>query len=197
MVSNKNESLLTDQRLVKAVLDGVRLAFGQLIRQTERLVAQLTYKLVSNPSDRKDIAQDIYLKVYKNIGSFKFRSKLSTWVGQITYNTCLHYLEKKKLVLLGNFQSELDQPETHLADAENRVEEVLFAKELAGILDEEIDRLQPLYRTLISLYHQQELSYSEIAVITSLPEGTVKSYIFRARKTLKENILSKYKRNEL
>lgn len=197
-MSNQNENYLADQRLVTAVLNGDRNAFGVIIKQSEGLVAQMTFKMINSPGDRKDIAQDVYLKAYKNLPGFKFKSKLSTWIGQIAYNTCLNYLEKKKLVLSDSFGKDDEMPEDHISeDRQNGVEEILFSKELAGILSSEIDRLKPLYKTLVSLYHQEELSYTEIAEITSLPEGTVKNYIFRARKILKENILLKYKRNEL
>lgn len=188
---------LSDESLVKAVLAGERKAFRLIIKQSEGLVAQMTFKMINSPGDRKDIAQDVFLKVYKNLSKFQYKSKLSTWIGQITYNTCLNYLEKKKLVLMDDFDMR-EIPEANLRpDQHNSAEELLFSKELTSILNSEIDNLKPLYKTLISLYHQEELSYSEISEITSLPEGTVKNYIFRARKVLKENILFKYKRSEL
>lgn len=197
-MSNQKEEQLSDQRLVTAVLNGDRHAFGLIIKKTEGLVAQMTFKMISSPGDRKDIAQDVYLKAFKNLRGFKFQSKLSTWIGQIAYNTCLHYLEKKKLVLLDNFGEDSESPLNHFSeDLKNDTEDILFGKELAALLNTEIEQLKPLYKMLISLYHQEELSYAEIAEITSLPEGTVKNYIFRARKALKENILLKYKRNEL
>ena len=188
---------LSDESLVKAVLAGDRKAFGLIIKQSEGLVAQMTFKMINSPGDRKDIAQDVFLKVYKNLSKFQYKSKLSTWIGQITYNTCLNYLEKKKLVLMDDFDMH-ETPETDVhADTHSSVEELLFSKELTSILNSEIDKLRPLYKTLISLYHQEELSYAEISEITSLPEGTVKNYIFRARKVLKGSILFKYKRSEL
>ena len=197
-MSNLKDEQLNDERLVTAVLNGDRDAFGLIIKKTEGLVAQMTFKMISSPGDRKDIAQDVYLKTFKNLRGFKFQSKLSTWIGQIAYNTCLHYLEKKKLVLIDNFGEDGEIPEYNFnKDVRNDTEEKLFSKELADMLHTEIEQLKPLYKTLISLYHQEELSYAEIAEITALPEGTVKNYIFRARKTLKENILLKHKRNEL
>lgn len=197
-MSKQKDENLPDRRLVTAVLNGDRYAFGLIVKKTEGLVAQMTFKMISSPGDRKDIAQDVYLKAFKNLSSFKFQSKLSTWIGQIAYNTCLHYLEKKKLVLMDNFGEDSEFPIDHFnKDLKNDTEDLLFNKELAAMLQTEIEQLKPLYKTLISLYHQEELSYAEIAEITSLPEGTVKNYIFRARKTLKENLLLKYKRNEL
>lgn len=197
-MSDKNEINLADQQLVKAVLTGDRDAFATVIKQSEGLVAQMICRMINSPGDRKDIAQDVYLKVFKNLPKFKFKCKLTTWIGQITYNTCLHYIEKKKLVLSVDNGKDEALAEDYLSDDTlNDSEERLLEKELKDILNVAIDQLVPLYKTLISLYHQEELSYSEIAIVTSLPEGTVKNYIFRARKILKENILQKYKRNEL
>ena len=197
-MSNSNKNHVTDQQLVAAVLRGDRQAFGLLIKSTEALVAQMTFKMINSPGDRKDIAQDVYFKVFKNLPSFKFKSKLSTWIAQITYNTCLNYMEKRKLVLVDEFEEHAGSSEIRMdVDPQDDTEALLSGKELAGILRAEIDELKPLYKTLISLYHQQELSYAEIAEITSLPEGTVKNYIFRARKRLKENILQKYRRSDL
>ena len=197
-MSNPNKNPITDQQLVAAVLRGDRQAFGSIIKSTEGLVAQMTFKMVNSPGDRKDIAQDVYLKVFKNLPGFKFKSKLSTCVGQITYNTCLNYLEKRKLVLVDEFDEDGGSSDIRMETVpQDGTEALLSAKELAGILQAEIDGLKPLYKTLISLYHQEELSYAEIAEITSLPEGTVKNYIFRARKILKENILQTYKRSDL
>ncbi len=193
---------LTDQQLVAQVLGGNQAAFGQVVRRTEGLVAQLIFKLIRHPADRPDLAQEVYLKVFNNLAGFKFQAKLSTWVGQITYNTCLHYLEKKQLVLLDPAEAAPDDAAEESrrappATSDDDPETALFGQDLAGILGAAIEQLPPLYRTLVSLYHQQELSYEEIAQITSLPDGTVKNYLFRARKQLKQHLLARYHRHDL
>ena len=136
--------------------------------------------------------------------SFKFQSKLSTWIGQIAYNTCVNHLEKKKLLLIenNNDDSESDDETLEIMNNKtnplsNETEKIIFKKELSEILKKEIDKLSPVYRTLITLYHNEELNYSEIAEITELPEGTVKNYLFRARKTLRNNLLLTYKKEAL
>jgi RNA polymerase sigma-70 factor (ECF subfamily) len=73
----------------------------------------------------------------------------------------------------------------------------VFRKELSAILSAEIGKLSPIHRTLITLYHNEEMSYEEIAQVTQLPEGTLKSYLFRARKALKNSLLQHYKKEEL
>ena len=204
-MSHLPTSLVTDQQLVAQVLGGNTALFGQLVRRTEGLVTQLVFKMVRHPADRPDVAQEVYLKVFKNLAGFKFQAKLSTWVGQIAYNTCLHYLEKKQLVLVDLSEPPPDDaaeegrraPPPLVAGPDYDPETALFDQDLAGILGTAIEQLPPLYRTLISLYHQQELSYEEIGQITSLPDGTVKSYLFRARKLLKQQLLATYHRDDL
>ena len=106
----------------------------------------------------------------------------------------MNYLEKKKLVLV----IDDDEKNEEHANSDTLEEyERLFQKDLNEILKMSIDQLQPLYKTLIILYHKEELSYRDISLITNLPEGTVKNYLFRARKSLKEIILQQYKKDEL
>ncbi|HEX8429596.1 MAG TPA: sigma-70 family RNA polymerase sigma factor [Hymenobacter sp.] len=198
-------SPVTDQQLVAQVLGGNTASFGQLVRRTEGLVTQLVFKMIRHPADRPDVAQEVYLKVFKSLAGFKFQAKFSTWVGQIAYNTCLHYLEKKRLVLVDLWEQ---TPDNSLEEGRQALpnlvagpdydpETALFEQDLTGILSTAIEQLPPLYRTLISLYHQQELSYEEIAQITSLPDGTVKNYLFRARQLLKQRLLATYQRDDL
>jgi RNA polymerase sigma factor (sigma-70 family) len=196
VLNAKHESNLADQELIEQVLRGNTRAFGIIIKNTERLVAQIIFKMVKDAEDRKDIAQDVYLKVFKSLSSFKFQSKLSTWIAKIAYNTCLHHLEKRKMnfVILPECD---DEGNIGLIPSNDDTESAIFQEQLAATLKVEIDLLPPLYQTLITLYHNEDLSYSEIAQITELPEGTLKNYLFRARKVLRENLLRKLKRESL
>lgn len=195
----------TDRQLVERVLGGDNPAFAFIIKNTERMVAQIVFKMIGNPEDRKDIAQDIYFKAFKKLGSFKFESKLSTWIAQIGYNTCMDYLRKKKLILAGNiYEGNESEPDLlgiinskSSSDPGIETNDFILKKDLSAILKTEIEKLSPVYKTLISLYHNEELSYEEIGQITGLPAGTVKSYLFRARKTLKGNLLLSYKKEDL
>jgi RNA polymerase sigma factor (sigma-70 family) len=200
-LNTKTENSLTDQQLVNAVLRGDTASFSIIIKNTEALTAQIVFKMISYPEDRKDIAQDVYLKAFAKLSGFRFQSKLSTWIAQIAYNTCLNYLQKKKLVFPDNKYPDKSDEEfleaISIKPFHDEVENEISKKELTGILRAEIDNLPPVQKTLITLYHNEELSYEEIARITELPEGTVKSYLFRARKALKENLLKQYKKEEL
>ena len=201
-MSLNNEKELAEKSLVNIVIQGNTSAFDMIIKNTEGLVVQIVFRMLSNTEDRKDVVQEIYLKVFKNLREFKFQSKLSTWIARIAYNTCVNHLEKKRLVLDDHAyeQDEKDDGSiSHVTTVSeyHGPEEHIFRKELSLILNAEIEKLPSLYRTMIILYHQEDLSYTDIAQVTDLPVGTVKSYLFRARKKLKENILLQYKHEEL
>ena len=200
-MTNKTDTL-TDRQLVEKVLTGDTSAFATIIKNTEVLVAQIVFKMVDNIEDRKDLAQDIYLKAYKSLPGFRFGSKLSTWIAQVSYNTCLDYLRKKKLVLQDTVHDDGDEDlpginNKYSLELNVGADKDIFRKELSGILKTEIDRLPVIYKTLITLYHNEEMSYDEIAQITQLPEGTLKNYLFRARKALKNSLLQHYKKEDL
>jgi len=191
-----------DKQLIDRILRGDNRAFGIIVKNTENLVAQIVFKMIPVGEDRKDLAQDIYLRVFHNLAGFKFQSKLSTWIAQIAYNTCLSWIDRKKYILPGNLHEE----ETNAGSAETMYntpvnshssETRLFQKEVTAILMKEIDLLPVMFKTLITLFHHESMTYEELSQITGLPEGTVKSSLFRARKMLKENLLSKYQKEAL
>ena len=189
-MTDQNHHNLQDRILVEKVLAGDATAFGVIIKNTEALVAQVICRMITGREDRKDMAQDVYLKAYKNLAGFRFESKLSTWIARIAYNACLNHLDKKKLLLL-------DDPDWAGKPLYTGEGSELDIKQRSVILSAAVEKLPPLLKTLITLYHNEDLSYAEIQQITQLPEGTIKSYLFRARKALKETLLQHYKKEEL
>ena len=196
----------TDRHLVERVLGGDTNAFGIIVKNTENLVAKIVFDTITSDGDRKDIAQDIYLKAYQKLPSFKFQSKLSTWIAQISYNACIDYLRKKKLVLAENIVGEsesgtdndmLDRINNTKGNFDGSADTFVIKKNVAEIVKAGIEKLPVVYKTLVTLYHNEELSYEEIGTITGLPEGTVKSYLFRARKELKNHLLLQYKKEDI
>lgn len=192
----------TDRELIAKVLESDSKAFKTIVSNTQRLVAQIIYKMIYNREDREDLAQEVYLKVYKSLHTFKYNSKLSTWIGTISYNTCLNYLNKKKIDLIElpdndeNNAWELIENKT-INIHNNQTDATLLQQERSEILSRVIEKLPPLYATIITLFHQEELSYQEISKITNLAEGTLKSYLFRARKKLKDQLLLTYQKDDL
>jgi RNA polymerase sigma factor (sigma-70 family) len=188
---------MTDQKiLVEKILAGDRNTFRTLVERHRRLVTHFVFRMIPAGPDREDICQEVFLKVYQNLGRFRFDSSLSTWIGKIARNTCLSFLEKKKLPLYEDLIDEnkgFERANNERARPDCSVAE----KEIWGILRKEIDRLPAVYKTIVTLYHVDRMSYAEIADIMNMPEGTVKSYLFRARRLMKNRLLSKYQREEL
>jgi RNA polymerase sigma-70 factor (ECF subfamily) len=184
------------RQLVDRILSGDPNAFKQLVKDHERLVGQVVFRMVPGESDREDLCQDIFVKVYQNLDSFRFDSKLSTWITRIAYTTCLNHLEKKKTPLFEDCSPEgktIDECESNNGDPARWTD----SRRTSVKVCEEIDRLPVVYGTILSLFHLQEMTYAEIGQILSLPEGTVKSYLFRARKMLKEQLQVRFSLEEL
>jgi RNA polymerase sigma factor (sigma-70 family) len=175
---------------------GDRAAFARLMEAHLRLVMHVTARMVRNPEDQKDLCQEIFLKVYQNLDSFRHESKLSTWIAKIAYHTCLNHLQRKKASWLHDAadpQRPSDPPDENALAPDSEYAE-WDANER---LHREIARLPFRYRTVLTLYHLDGMGCREIAQIMSLPEGTVKSHLHRARRLLKEKLLSRYRKEEL
>lgn len=184
-----------DSRLLVAeILDGNRQAFEEIIRRYQRLVSHMVFRMVSNGTDREDLCQEVFIKVYRNLGSFRFGSKLSTWIAQVAYNTCINHLEKKRLPLIDDvLGDEADgsalerQPDRAFAP-----DDYAERKDIGCRVRVEIAKLPAQYRAVLTMYHLDDMCYEEIVQVTGLPMGTVKSHLFRARKLLKERLTEKY-----
>jgi RNA polymerase sigma factor (sigma-70 family) len=170
---------------IERILDGDLNSFKGLIRQHETLVIGMVRRIIKDQNDVEDMCQEVFIKVFKNLHNFKFHSKLSTWIGQIAFTTAINHVKKisgKKYVTL-----DLDAFEDTYKTSENP-ESLLIQKSTSAFIQAEVAKLPIPYRTILTLYHLQELSYSEIGEITGMPDGTVKSYLFRARKLLKDKL---------
>lgn len=180
-----NERMLTDEELIARILNGNLDAFKLLVRQHERLVTAMISRIVQNEEDVKDVCQEVFIKVYKGLSGFKFNSRLATWIGQIAYSTAINYLRKVSDKRNRTFDiAEFENTFWATEDPEN----ILLKKNTAQYVQKQIGKLPVQYRTVLTLYHLNELSYQEIEEVTGMPEGTVKNYLFRARKLLKDKL---------
>ncbi len=177
--------MIDDHALVSRIISDDKQAFRLLIKQNERLVAHMVARLIDRNEDREELCQDVFLRVYEKIGEFNFQSKLSTWIATIAYRMGVNHLRKKKIRM-----SDIPDEESftsHFISSDDP-QESLEDHELEAITLKLIDLLPPHYKTILTLYHVDQMNYNEIGEITNLPEGTVKSYLFRARNLLKEKV---------
>jgi RNA polymerase sigma factor (sigma-70 family) len=186
-----------EKTLVQDVLSGSRFAFNVFISSYQRLAMQIIFKIVKDEDDRKDILQETFIKAYNNLSGFRFQSKLGTWVGRIAYHTALNFIEKKRPRAFSEFLATPDELPgdqfSNLLANDPDPEEVLSGKDLQNQLETAVAKLPVLWNTAFTLYHQEEQSYEEIAEIMNIPVGTVKTYIFRARKNLKDQLIKEFR----
>lgn len=189
-------SMTSEQLLVEQVLAGDKAAFERLVSQYQRLVSHVVARIAGTEGDFEDICQDVFFKVYRNLKSFHFDCKLSSWIGRIAHNTSLNYVARKRPASFSDFTEEEYGADSFADDQPGPVERAEQA-DIAIRLKEEIRKLPQAYRTALTLYHLEEMSYLEISEIMSLPINTVKSHIFRARRMLKDKLLTVYRREDL
>ncbi|MBN1542397.1 sigma-70 family RNA polymerase sigma factor [candidate division KSB1 bacterium] len=173
-----------ERELVAAVRAGKTHAFEKLLERYEGLVCHIVYRLIPD-ADRKDVCQDIFMRVFQGLDRFRFECKLSTWIGRIAYHTCLHRLQKKRPSL---YEDLPEEPGTGMGAEEADLILQIERRELLERVDKEIAALPLLYRTLLTLYHVDDMRIAEISRIVDLPEGTVKNYLHRARARVRQKL---------
>ena len=176
--------MFDEKEIVSRILKGDFRAFERLVKQYEKLVFFVVNRLVYNQQDKEDICQDVFIKVHHNLPKFQFQSKLSTWVARIAYLTTVDYIKKDKK----NQNADLPDDIDNYHFTENSPESELVKKDTAAYVNLLIEQMPLQYRTVLTLYHLNEFTCPEIEQITGIPEGTVKSHLFRARRLLKEKI---------
>ncbi|HAS46127.1 MAG TPA: RNA polymerase subunit sigma-24 [Microscillaceae bacterium] len=183
--------MLDERKIVARVLQGDQDAFRVIIRTHQRLVMHVLLKLIPVAEDREELYQDIFLQVHQRLGAFRFQSKLSTWIAQIAYNMSLNYLRKKRIPISWELSDDIfsGKNETYSRGEDEAPDVLLEQEELKSFIQQNIEQLPARYKTILTLYHIEDMSYKEIGQALKMPEGTVKNYLFRARKLLKDSIL--------
>jgi RNA polymerase sigma-70 factor, ECF subfamily len=170
--------------------NGDMAAFGQLIEGYQKKVFNIALRMLGNPDDASEVAQEVFIRVYKSVKNFKEESSFSTWIYRITTNTCLDELRKRKnkehISLDEDIHHEDGDMKRQVEDSRPTPDIIAEKNELRKIVKLAINSLSEDHRIVIILRDIQDLSYEEIAKIVKCPEGTVKSRINRARSELKE-----------
>lgn len=186
MVSTADMS--EDHELVRAVQSGEKGAFERLLLRYQKLVWHLVYRMVQQPEDARELCQDVFFRVHERLHQYRFESSLATWIGRIAYTVTVRHLQKKRLPLVEPDADDASESALlQVADGFD-LETACADAEVMAHMGAAIECLPPIQRTLVTLYHLEELGITDIAAITGLPEGTVKNYLFRARQKLKSQL---------
>lgn len=181
-----------DNALIERVLSGDDNAFGEIVGRYQKRIFSLCFRMCNNEQDTLDLSQEVFLRVYHNLKSFKGTSSFSTWIYRIASNISIDHLrkvKKMKVISLTPVSADDDAPSFDLPDDTYSPEESYRKKELTEAIAAALIRLSPDHRRIIVLRDINQLSYEEIGDILELEPGTVKSRIFRARDQLRKILL--------
>ena len=185
----------TDHDLVALARSGSEKAYRELLDRYQRPVFSLIYRMVRDRELAEDLAQETFVKVFNHIESFNPSYKFSSWIFKIASNLTIDSLRKKDLKTISldgsrhaETADEVEATRITVESPDENPEEFLEAKELGQEIERAIGLLRPEYRTAILLRHVEGRPYEEIAEIMSIPLGTVKNYIHRARGELRETL---------
>jgi RNA polymerase sigma-70 factor (ECF subfamily) len=173
-----------DRELVDAVLARRPGAFERLVRDYQGLCWHIIQRMVRNPEDARELCQDTFLRVHQCLHQFRYDSALKSWIGRIAYTTALRHLQHKRIPLVAPADTADDALIDNIGDGFD-LEAACADEETVRQLHAAIDALPPLPRTLLTLYYLEETPIPEIAKITGLANGTIKSHLFRSRLRLR------------
>lgn len=175
-----------DLLLVQGVLRGDQGAFRQVVEKYQNYVFTIAMRVLKTREEAEEVAQDVFLKVYKMLGSYRQESKFSSWLYAITYRTAIDNARKKKLPLqsIETGGGVMQTPDLHSKTPAELTQDNDLRQQVQSI----INRLKPSDANIITLYYLHEQSVQEIAEITGLSVTNVKTKLFRLREQLRQEL---------
>ncbi|MCW5982290.1 MAG: sigma-70 family RNA polymerase sigma factor [Bryobacteraceae bacterium] len=191
------EPVVEDAVLIESLRQGAETAYEQLVARYQQPVYNLAFRLVEDPSDTADVVQEVFLKVFRHIGSFRGQSSLKTWIYRIAVNEAHNhrrwFSRHRKLEV--DIEPDEDAGRSGycntLPDPAKSPYEIALGFETRTLIEEALGRLKPVFRHAVVLRDVEDLSYEEIAEVLNISIGTVKSRILRGREALRKELLER------
>ena len=184
----QNNLTPSDNELIIEARKGNDIAFSDLVQRYDRRVFQIALKYFKNEDDAKDVYQDVFIRVYKGLNKFEFKSEFSTWLFRIATNVCLTHkmqLGRRKAESLSPGDED-DAPVQEIASSPHvEPENEMIDKDTKRMIQEAVEKLPPKQRMVFTLKHDESYKIKEIAEMMKCSEGTVKKYLFLAVDKLK------------
>ena len=174
---------VTEARLVAEALAGSQSAFEQIVRRYQRPVISLISRMVGDRGVAEDLAQESFVKAFRNLGGFDATRRLSSWLFRIAHNTALDCAAPRPSCHRRAGRSGRRRPQRDAAAAPPAADPV-EREALGEALDAAMSTLRPAYRAAMALRYDQDLSFDEIGQVMGVPEVTARTYVHRARKEL-------------
>jgi len=187
-----------DLRLVESLRAGSERAYEDLITRFQQPVYSLALRLLNDQSEASDVVQEVFLKVFRNVGSFRGQSSLKTWIYRITVNEAHNarrwfFRHRRREVELDTDPEEARNWKEIIPDRSRSPFEVAVDREQHLMIEAALDKINPIFREAVVLRDITDLAYEEIAEILGVSLGTVKSRILRGREALREELAGSLK----
>lgn len=173
-----------DRYYINKVLEGDVQAFSYLVDKYKDMTYTLAFRILKNRENAEEVAQDAFLKVYQNLGKFRSKSKFSTWLYRIVYNTAISKVRVKQKSTI----SIEDEKFYEIGDDEHDVNKSFDIENNKMILQRLLSKLDESDRALITLYYLDECKISEISEITGYNSSNIKVKLHRTRKKMQEEL---------
>lgn len=183
-----------ENKLVIAAQNGDRSAFEELVYRYDKNVLGIAYSFINNNEDAKDIYQEVFLRVFKGIKKFEFRSEFSTWLYRITTNVCLTYRSQKKKYAYTSLDEEPDEEESNPRSLSNTLTDNITPdtdaanSEISAHIEKGLDKLSPQQRLVFTMKHYKGYKIKEISTMMNCSEGTIKNYLFMATQRMRDHL---------
>lgn len=191
VIPRETQPGVDEARLIGEIRAGNTEAFGYFVRQYQRKITRVAYRLLRDVGEADCAAQESFLRAWQNIDEFREGSTFETWLTRICINWCKDRLKRRRLVLYFH-QAEEPAGETGPRDTtphpEPSPERRAQSREIRERLRDAMEDLSPRQKAVFTLKHFEELSIPEIAELTGLDAGTVKSHLFRASAKIRERL---------
>lgn len=176
-----------DVTLVSASQVGDQDAFALLVQRHQRYVFNLVFRMLGQYEEANEVTQDTFLAAWQGLPGFRGDARFSTWLYRIAYNCTLKQLEQRKRDQALQLAIQAEQADQCI-DSDERVEAEIEVHDRQTAVREHLSNLPAKYRIVLVLRHLQEMTYEEMAEILTVPIGTIKTHLFRARNLLKERL---------
>ncbi len=168
--------------VIEAVKAGETDRFREIVDEYKSFVYTITLRVLTDPNDAEEAAQDCFLKAYKNLNKFEGKSKFSTWIYRIAFNTAISYTRKKRIQTTDIDGIRINKYETSVDALEEQDRSLQISKAMKNLL--------PMDATLLTMFYLEEMSMEEISKVTNLKRNAIKVKLFRARKRMAEELRS-------
>lgn len=182
--------ILKDEEIISLIINGRTQLYSELVMRYQQKLFSTVYGYTHNIEDTNDLAQEIFIKVYNNLGNYKNISKFSTWFYRIAVNACIDWTRKRRLKTVSIIETDeegMDIFET-VSDCTYSPEEIVLKDENREAIKALIMKLPEIYKTVVVLYYYESFSPIEIAEILDIPRKTVDTRLYRARDIIRSNI---------